>query len=783
MLELQHIKKTYHVAGIETKALDDISITFRDQEFVAILGTSGSGKTTCLNIVGGLDRYDSGDMTIKGKHTRDFRDSDWDAYRNNSVGFVFQSYNLIPHLSIVANVEIGMTLSGVSPSEKRRRALQVLEEVGLKEHLHKKPNQLSGGQMQRVAIARALANDPEILLCDEPTGALDSATSTQIMNLIKEVAKDRLVIIVTHNREIAEEYADRIVRFHDGKIIDDTNPYTPEEKSDQFKLRKTSMSFFTALRLSFANIRSKKGRTALTSFASSIGIIGIAVILSLSTGFKKQIDLFQQDAMSEFPIIISQTAMNVDEETMLQLREEMQDQVRGTAEFADADAVYLYDPTENALVHRNIFTDEFMEYMKDIDPEICRSIGYTRIVGMNMIRKTPDGYRPVNWNGTPVQSGGGMTSMSSMGLSSYPKMLREEDGSYLENSYDLLAGEYPRSETDLVLVLDTKNRVDSAILKNLGFDVEGQDRIAFDKLIGTEIKIITNDVYYAKAPQGVYFPNQNYQEMYESDRNITIRISGIVRQKEQVKIPLLSPGIAYSDELSERVIESALDSEIVKAQQSSANHIMTGQPFATAEEKEQFISYLGGNAAPYMVLVFPDNFENKDAVLAYLDEFNEGRAAEDKIVHTDLAGTMSNMTGGIMDAITIVLIAFAAISLVVSLIMIAILTYTSVLERTKEIGILRSLGARKKDITRVFDAETCILGVFSGVLGVALAYLATIPINSLLYRLTELSNVATLKLHYAVLLVAISTVLTMLGGHIPAKMASKKDTVEALRAE
>ncbi len=786
MLELKNIKKTYHVGDIETKALDGISVAFREKEFVAILGTSGSGKTTCLNIIGGLDRYDSGEMSIKGKKTSDFKDKDWDAYRNNSVGFVFQSYNLIMHLSIVANVELGMTLSGVSAEEKHRRALEVLEQVGLKDHLHKKPNQLSGGQMQRVAIARALANNPEILLCDEPTGALDTTTSIQIMELIKEVAKDRLVVMVTHNPDLAEKYADRIIRFQDGKIISDSHPHQERPKPDGFSLKKTSMSFWTALKLSFNNIRTKKGRTFLTSFASSIGIIGIAVILSLSTGFQTQIDEFQSNAMAEFPIVISKSAMEVDMESMKTMQENMKDQIMGTTEYADSDEVYLYDPSENTLMHTNLFTDEFITYLNQVDPEVCSGIGYTYIVSMNMLRNIDGEITPVSLQ-TPGSSQSGMmgnmsNGMSSMGLSSYPKQLGAGENDYLSKNYDLLAGDYPKSATDLVLVIDSKNRIDYNILKNLGFDTEKKESIDFSAIVGTELKIIANNDYYVKTPMGSFLPNTDYQAMYQAENNITVKISGIVRQKQDVKIGVLGNGIAYSDELAQMVIETAKDSDIVKAQKESDKNVIQMNSM-TEEEKEQFVSYLGGDTTPYMIMMYPKDFETKDSILSYLDSYNEGRENDDQIVYTDLAGTMSDMTSGIMDGITIVLIAFAGISLVVSLIMICIITYTSVLERTKEIGILRALGARKKDITRVFDAETCILGVFSGVLGVVISWLLTFPINAILYRMTELSGVAHLQLIHAVILVAVSTILTVLGGHIPAKMASRKDAVEALRSE
>lgn len=784
MLELINIKRTYNVGGIETKALDGISVAFRQKEFVAILGTSGSGKTTCLNIIGGLDRYDSGELVIKGKKTADFTDRDWDAYRNNSIGFVFQSYNLIMHLSIVSNVELGMTLSGVSAEEKHRRALEVLEKVGLKEHLHKKPNQLSGGQMQRVAIARALANDPEILLCDEPTGALDSTTSIQIMELIKEVAKERLVIMVTHNPEIAESYADRIIRFQDGKIISDTHPHVERPKADEFNLKKTSMSFLTALRLSFNNIRTKKGRTILTAFASSIGIIGIAVILSLSTGFQTQIDAFQRDAMAEFPIIISQSATTVDAESMEKMREERKNQEAES--FAATDKVTLYDPADTQITHRNIFTQDYLDYLNKIDPEICSSIGYTRLVNMNLVRKTEDKVIPVTLSSGSSSSASGQSAggglSGAMGLSSYPKQLREGEESYLTKNYDLLSGDYPEEATDLVLVIDTRNRLDFNILKNLGFDTDKQDSIDFKEIVGIEFKIIPNDVYYTPTEAGTFLPSGDYQAMYDSADSITVKITGVVRQKEDVEMALLLPGIAYSDELSEMVIDSARDSAIVKAQEKSDKNVITMEDL-TEESRDVFLSYLGGNATPYVIMVYPDNFEDKDGVTDYLDQYNAGKDSKDQIVYTDLAATMSSLTSGIMDGITIVLVAFAAISLVVSLIMISIITYTSVLERTKEIGILRALGARKKDITRVFDAETTILGVFSGLLGVVLAWALTFPINSILYHITELEGVATLKIEHGVFLIAISTILTVLGGHIPAKMASRKNAIEALRSE
>lgn len=779
MLELKNIRKVYHTGTADTVALDDISVAFREKEFVAILGTSGSGKTTCLNIIGGLDRYDSGDLIIKGKHTKDFKESDWDAYRNNSVGFIFQSYNLIMHQSIVANVELGMTLSGVSKQEKHQRALEVLKQVGLEKHLDKKPNQLSGGQMQRVAIARALANDPEILLCDEPTGALDTATSIQIMDLIKEVAKDRLVIMVTHNPELATQYADRIIRFQDGHLISDSHPHKERPKPDSFQIRKTHMSMKTALSLSFNNLKTKKGRTFLTSFASSIGIIGIAVILSLSTGFQKQIDSTQNDTLSQFPVIISQSAMELDEDTMSEMRERKED----TGEHTDAQEIYLYDVEDSQKTHTNILTDEYLDYVQEVDPEICGQIGYMRLTGMNLLRE-------VDGTATPVTlSTKDMTSMSadsasnldlnSAGISSYPKNLDEEKESYLEANYDLLAGSYPKEATDLVLVVSEDNELDSSILANLGFDVAGGDAVSFDEIVGTELKLIHNNDYYMQTEAGNFVPNQDYDSMYASGQNITLTVTGILRQSTT---GILSTGIAYSDALTELVMNENKDSEIVKAQTDSDVNVITMEEM-DPDARSLFLTSLGAESKPFAVMLYASDFESKDALLAYLDDYNTGKDTEDQILYTDLAGNISEMSGSIMDATTIVLIAFAGISLITSMIMISIITYTSVIERTKEIGILKALGARKKDITRVFNAETGILGLFSGTLGVVIAWLCTFPINQVLYQQTDLENIAQLQFSHAVILVLISTVLTLLGGYIPARMAAKKDAAVALRSE
>ncbi|MDT2756712.1 ABC transporter ATP-binding protein/permease [Enterococcus asini] len=781
MLELKEIKKYYTVGETTTKALDGVSVAFRKQEFVAILGPSGSGKTTMLNVIGGLDNYDSGDMVINGKSTKTFKDGDWDAYRNNSIGFIFQSYNLISHLGIIDNVELGMTLSGVSREEKKRRAEEALTRVGLKDHMHKKPNQLSGGQMQRVAIARALANDPEILLCDEPTGALDSETSVQIMELIQELSKEKLVIMVTHNPELANQYADRIIEFSDGKIVNDSHPHKERPKPDQFNLKRTKMKFTTALNLSFNNIRTKKGRTFLTAFASSIGIISIAVVLSLSNGFQKQIDATQTKTLAKFPITISKIT-TTDDATALQTNQKEDEK------YPDKKVVIAETSAADQAQHTNQLDQEYVDYINEIDPKLANNIGYTRLANLNLMREIDGKVKQVSLSNNAAdssESGSMMSMMSSMtgvGVSSFPKQLEADGTNFLKDNYTLLAGSYPKADTDLVLVVDENNKTNINALKNLGFDVKNEEELSFDQILGTTMKLVNNDAYYTKLPTGNFIPNQDLQTVYDNTSNQELKISGIIRAKSSASMALLAPGIAYSDSLAQEVIKENQTSAIVKAQEASDTNVMTNEQMDEAT-KENFMDYLGASAIPYSMMIYPNNFKDKDEVLDYLDDWNKGKSQEDKIIYSDLAGTMTELTGGLMDAVTYVLIAFAAISLVTSMIMIAIITYTSVIERTKEIGVLKALGARKKDITRVFDAETAILGVFSGTLGVVIAYLATFPINSVIYKLTDLKNVAQLELQHAVILVIVSTILTMLGGHIPARMASKKDAAIALRAD
>lgn len=780
MLELKEIKKYYKVGDTITKALDGVSVAFRKKEFVAILGPSGSGKTTMLNVIGGLDNYDSGDMIINGKSTKEFKDRDWDAYRNNSIGFIFQSYNLISHQGIIDNVELGMTLSGVSKTERRKKAEEALIRVGLKDHMNKRPNQLSGGQMQRVAIARALANDPDILLCDEPTGALDSETSVQIMALIQELSKEKLVIMVTHNPELAHEYADRTIEFSDGKIITDSHPHIEGKKKEVFQLNHTKMKFTTALRLSFNNIRTKKGRTFLTTFASSIGIISIGIVLSLSTGFQKQIDQTQAETLAQFPITISQITSEQDPELFedRMAKPTFPDTTAVTAKLSDADRAQ----------HTNLIDENFVNYIKKIDPELSNNIGFTRLVNLNLFRKIDDTIQSVAFSTNASESSQTNAMMSMMaaqtgiGVSSFPIQLDAEKGNFLKDNYTVLAGNYPTEANDVVLIVDANNTTNLNSLRNLGFEVEDGDQIDFDQIVGTKITLAYNDAFYTELPTGNFIPNQDLNEVYQNKDNEELTIQGILRVKSSSTMDLLTPGIAYSDAFAQKVIATNQQSQIVKAQKNSETNVMTNEKL-DASQKENFLSVLGASEIPYSIMIYPNDFKAKDAILDYLDAYNQGKDKKDQIIYTDLAGTMTQLTGGLMDAITYVLVAFAGISLVTSMIMIGIITYTSVIERTKEIGVLKALGARKKDITRVFDAETAILGVGSGVLGIAIAYFATFPINQLLYHLTDLKNVATLDPIHAILLIIVSTVLTMLGGHIPAKMAAKKDAAIALRAD
>lgn len=771
MLELKHIRKSYQTGEFVQHALKDVSLEFRRCEFVSILGPSGSGKTTLLNIIGGLDRYDDGDLIINQKSTKKFKDMEWDFYRNNCIGFIFQSYNLISHISVLDNVEMGMTLSGISQAKRRKKALEVLARVGLSEHVHKKPNQLSGGQMQRVAIARALANDPDIILADEPTGALDTETSVQIMELIKDIAKDKLVIMVTHNPKLAEEYASRIIEFQDGELKSDSNPIKEEEKNKElFSIRKTAMSFMTALKLSFHNIITKKGRTLLTAFASSIGIIGISLILSLSNGFDIQIDKFERDTLSSLPLVISEQAMEMDEEKMAELQNSM---VNKEHAYTDKAVIYPKQPTVDVMIHKNNLTEEFIRYVEQIDPEYVSGISYMRATSLNMISKIGDTYKNVN--------------SASLNMASIPRKLDEKStAGVIEENYDLLKGHIAESKEDLMVIVGSDNSLSTGLLDLLGLD-SSLDEISFDDLIGKELKLVFNDQFYRSL--GEYFTlNTDFASLYQDANSMTLRICGIIRGKEGNMLASNGNGLIYTEDLMNYVIETNRTSSIVALQKEKDYNVLTGEKFdLTTEEgletKENMIAYLGGDSVPMAVMIYPKDFKTKDSITSYLDQYNDGKGEEDAIVYNDYAKTISSLSSNIMDAITVVLIAFSAISLVVSSIMIGIITYISVLERTKEIGILRALGARKKDIRRVFNAETFLIGLCSGTLGILIARLLIFPANSIIESLTELPNVAKMNPLHALLLVVISIILTVIGGYIPARIASKKDPVTSLRTE
>lgn len=768
MLELKHIKKSYKTGNFVQHALKDVSIKFRKNEFVAILGPSGSGKTTLLNIIGGLDRYDSGDLIINNKSTKQFKATDWDSYRNNCIGFIFQTYNLIGHISVLENVEMALTLSGYKRKDKRKKALEALDKVGLKDHAYKKPNQLSGGQMQRVAIARALVNDPDIILADEPTGALDSKTSIQIMDLIKEIAKDKLVIMVTHNASLAEEYATRIIEFKDGEVVHDSNPIKKEEKeTGAVHIRKTVLSYLSALHLSFNNIKTKKGRTFLTAFAASIGIIGIALILSLSNGFQIQIDEFEKSTLSQMPITISEQSIQLDEETM---EEQMQVVTNDKEKYPTRKEVIPIDSLADSMLHQNIITEDYINYIEALDQSLLGGKAYQRATALNLITEKEDGtYQKVNTG----------TTMNDM-WQVFPSRTEEAEAGVVEENYDVLAGNLDSKELGLILAIDSKNGVNKTLLETLGFS--GEENVSFDQLLGKEMEVVLNNDYYQNY--GNYFmPNTDYEALYQNENDITVRIKAIIRGKEDKEMITNGSTMYYTEALIDQVIDQNKESDIVKAQEERDYNILSGSAFDEENTKEIALSYLGADMVPSAIYLYPKDFNSKDEITEYLDKYNEGKEEQDQIVYTDMAAMMSDLSGNIMDAITVVLIAFSSISLVVSSIMIAIITYISVLERTKEIGILRALGARGKDITRVFNAETMIIGFCSGVLGLLIAYLLTFPANRVIENLTGLAGVAKLNPIHALILLIISITLTVLSGFIPAKMASKKDPVVALRTE
>ena len=787
MLQLEKVSKIYETGEFVQTALNEVSICFSKNEFVAILGPSGSGKTTLLNIIGGLDRCYHGDLVINGKSAEEFTDWELDAYRNKSIGFVFQSFNLIPHLSILDNIQMGMILGGVHPLERNKKAMNLLEGVGLSDQANKKPNQLSNGQMQRVAIARALANNPDIVLADEPTGSLDSQTGEQTIELIREMAVNKLVIMVTHNEEIAKRFADRVIILRDGYIASDNRVVNEPDPRSELQIKKTRMSYPTALKLSATNILTKKWRTALTVLASSIGIVGIFLVLSLSSGFGRQLADFESQTLSTFPIMVSQTTVDIDSRNFQRFESEMS--------LSDAEElfIYPYDTSDEVLIHNNNLSDEYLEYVESINPKLLSGFTYTRHVNMNLVAGYGEMAKTID--------------QTHVNFTSYPENLDSESPGYLESNFDLVAGSFPKKPTDLVMIVKQDNRVSKGILQALGVDYD-RGIIAVEDIVGLKIKAISNNDFYVK--DGMRFSPKSsmsdLMELYYGEVGILLEISGIIRAKEQIKFSVLNEGLAYSDRLAKMFIEDAMKSEIVKAQKEFYVNILTGEQFASdlfnvlsvippditsrliggitlPVTKRNTLQKLGAFETPVSVVLYPKDFKSKQKVLEYLDAWNEGKSDEETVIYIDLASTITRLLDGVLSASTIVLLAFALISLAVSLIMIGIITYISVTERTKEIGILRALGARKIDVTRVFNAENFIIGTFSGILGIFIASLLILPMNSIIERMTGLPDVAYLNPLIALGLAGASVILTILGGLIPAKMAARKDPVEALRSE
>ena len=883
MLELNDIKKDYVSGSTTVSALKGINLRFRDCEFVSILGQSGCGKTTMLNIIGGLDKYTSGDLKINGVSTKNYKDRDWDFYRNNSIGFVFQSYNLIPHQTVLSNVELALTLSGVSKAERKKRAIEALEKVGLGEQIHKKPNQMSGGQMQRVAIARALVNNPDILLADEPTGALDTETSIQIMELLKEISKDRLIIMVTHNPELAKDYSTRIVRLLDGVITDDSDPYSLEDmeadirakeaakvKTSEKKIKKsgkkqkTSMSFFTALSLSFNNLMTKKTRTILTAFAGSIGIIGIAMILSISNGIQLYIDRVQRDTLSSYPITLQ--AESIDISSMVSSMTGNSD----SEEHEDKSKIYSNDimgDMINTMVKevKSNNLSEFKKYIENGGSDIksyVSDIQYSYDVPLNIYMKdTSNGVEQLNPS-TMFDSiyGEGATSTSSamssgmgMGMFSNSSVWNQLLGNQqvLDEQYDVLAGHWPENYNEVVLVADKNNEVDDYTLYSLGlkdpeevrtlfkkmmvgesYETEKDTSYTFDEILDTEFKLVMpTDMYKYNDVTGTwddYSKDDKYMTNVVNN-GTDIKVCGIIRPNDDAVSTSLSSGIGYTAKLTEYIIEQVKNSEIAKAQLADTSvDVFTGVPFdndrnteitmddvnaymatLSPEESAQMQAMTSGMSddqilqlfsaslkarttdatldsnksklgitdldTPSQIDIYATDFDSKEKVQNIIKDYNKLQQDDGKeenvINYTDYVGIMMSSVSTIINAISYVLIAFVAISLIVSSIMIGIITYISVLERTKEIGVLRSIGASKKDVSRIFNAETLIEGFVSGALGIVVTLLLCIPANALIKHLTDISNVA------------ISMFLTFIAGLIPAKLAAKKDPVVALRSE
>ena len=869
MLQLKNITKNYLSGENEVKALKGIDLEFRESEFVSILGQSGCGKTTLLNIIGGLDRYTTGDLIINDKSTKEFKDKDWDTYRNHSIGFVFQSYNLIPHQTVLANVELALTISGVSKEERRKRAIEALEKVGLGDQLNKKPNQMSGGQMQRVAIARALVNDPDILLADEPTGALDSQTSVQVMEILKEIAKDRLIIMVTHNPELAEKYSTRIIKLLDGKVTDDSNPYTASKRElDRARVKKektgkASMKFTTAVRLSLNNLMTKKGRTFLTSFAGSIGIIGIALIMSLSHGMQSYINRVEEDTLSSYPITIQEATIDMSS---------MMESMMGEGEDAEHEEGKIYSraivndilETVSTKIQTNNL-EEFKAFIEGDETDIknyINAVQYSYNLDLNIYKQDDEGnVQRVNPSivfdklgfgdllesrqETMASMGGSVTTMTQTDV--WTEMLDNQE--LLESQYDVVAGEWPEKYNEVVLIVDENNEVSDYTLYSLGIkdvseleetmekikngeELEESNEVesyTYKDLLNYKFKVVLNTDYYKKSGDVWQDMSEDTEYMKDVVKNAEeISIVGIIRPNEETVASSGSGLVGYNKELKEYVINKINESEIVKQQKENPEiNVFTGIAFpedtdATfdysqlSDEQKMYMASLSqeeladlmqtysSNAKatydtnltqlgvvdldkPSAINIYPKDFDSKEMISNIITDYNDKQTEEGKeenvINYTDMVGIMMSSVSTIIDVISYVLIAFVGISLVVSSIMIGIITYISVLERTKEIGILRSIGASKKDVSRVFNAETLIVGLVAGLIGIGTTLLLNIPINMIIKSIVGISNISKLPVAGGVALVAISVGLTMIAGLIPAKFAAKRDPVEALRSE
>ena len=922
MLSLKEIFKSYKTGDTEVQALKGVSMDFRDSEFVSVLGPSGCGKTTLLNIVGGLDHYSSGDLIINQRSTKDFKDADWDSYRNHRVGFVFQSYNLIPHQTVLSNVELALTLSGVSKNERRKRAKEALEQVGLGDQLNKKPNQMSGGQMQRVAIARALVNGPDILLADEPTGALDTQTSVQIMEILKKISKDKLIVMVTHNPELAETYSSRIIKLLDGEVVSDSDPFTcPEpEKKDKLdkkaakkaakaerKKLKTSMSFLTALSLSRNNLLTKKARTILTSFAGSIGIIGIALILSLSNGVQVYIDQVQSDTLSSYPLTVTRATTST--ESMLKIMSEGRnskdvdhdkDKVYSQNRMSKLINSYMQETKINNLEK---FKD-FLDGNKELDKYVT-SIQYSYSTTPYIYNSdTSKGVEQVNPStvgeymgmgesfsmSATMESASGMTSsmFGGQGTNIFGEMIDNDE--LLKKQYDVLAGKFPEKYDEVVLVVDKNNEIHDYVLYTLGWldkkplenivskvfsgqKIEGLDAgqksYTYDEMLALRFKLLAPTDRYEKQGNLWVDKSQDTEFMTKALADAPeIKVVGIIRPNEDAAAASINGNIGYRHDLATYLVDRVSKSEIVKQQLENKDiDVFTGLKFGDGkttkltEAQKQMLqqqqqqggsSMLGMNGQtstelmtesekkymesltpeqmklmqqitkermemlqkggsgdgltsdstydqnmtelgyaelekPSYINIYPKDFESKEKIVEIIDKYNEEAKADgredDAIEYTDYVGLMMSSITTIISAISYILIAFVAISLVVSSIMIGIITYISVLERTKEIGILRAIGASKKDISHVFNAETVIVGLVAGALGILISYLLTIPINLIIASLTDVNMRAQIPVVGAVILVAISVFLTLIAGLLPSRIAAKKDPVVALRTE